>query len=73
MSNLEKKILLFTEYWGGYWYGECPEAPLADWKREVLDDKTREDYWTWAYRKAKALAKEREYEKRKVLSDRSVL
>lgn len=30
----------------GYW-GEHPEHPLAEWKREVADDVTRNSYWVW--------------------------
>lgn len=30
----------------GYW-GEHPDHPVAEWKREVANDDTRNGYWAW--------------------------
>lgn len=42
----------YTEKHGGYWEGEDPESPLADWKYEVANDDTRLGYWEWAYERS---------------------
>ncbi len=46
MKDLEK----FIEHYGGYWKGECPEAPVSDWQFEVKSNDTRLGYWEWAHK-----------------------
>ncbi len=41
----EEKVL--SDYYGGWFDGECPEFPLEDWLCDVRNNYTREGYWTW--------------------------
>jgi len=50
MFDEPEELAAFIEKHGGYWDGECPGAPLADWWTEVKNGDTRASYWEWAYR-----------------------
>ncbi len=50
MFDEPEELVAFIEKYGGYWDGECPSAPLADWWTEVKKGDTRMSYWEWAYR-----------------------
>lgn len=45
MNELEE----FIDKHGGWWDGECPDFPKADWRFEVANGDTVYGYWEWAY------------------------
>lgn len=45
----------FCDGFGGYW-GEHPDYPVEDWRREVGNDDTRQGYWEWVESQLEAAA-----------------
>jgi len=48
MNVNRKEIIRLMKQHGGYW-GEHPDYPDNDWRREVQDENTRQGYWEWVF------------------------
>ena len=42
----DTNVIHMQENNGGYWGGH-PDYPVDDWKYQVANSETRQDYWEW--------------------------
>jgi hypothetical protein len=47
MDEAELTADQLAKKYGGFWEGEHPKYPCADWKGLVENDETRLGYWEW--------------------------